>query len=123
MPRVKLAALAVIPMLLAAPAAAQRASVQDRLTAALDTAVQEHEIFLNCSATDRQAHMLIRRGWEDMVRDAIAALEAANADAETLKQYRERTDADSLSRRTRVVSGSSMLILTPTPRPYQPASA
>jgi len=84
---------------LAAPAAAQRAGLQDRLAAALDTAVKEHEVFLNCSATDRPAHLLIRRGWDDMVREAIAALEAAKADDAIVKQYRERTDAEKMIRR------------------------
>jgi len=94
-----LPALIALALLAAAPAAAQRAGIQDRLLAALDTAVKEHEIFLNCSATDRPAHTLIRRGWDDMVREAIAALEAAKADDAVLKQYRERTDAEKMLKR------------------------
>lgn len=92
-------ALVALALLAATPASAQRAGIQDRLAAALETAVKEHEIFLNCSATDRPAHTLIRRGWEDMVREAIAALEAAKADAEILKQYCARTDAERMLKR------------------------
>src|SRR5260221_307452 len=95
MPKLIIAAVAGL-LLAAAPAAAQRAGTEDRLLAVLDTAVKEHEIFLNCSATDRPAHTLIRRGWDDMVREAIAALEAAKADEAVLKQYRERTDAEKM---------------------------
>ena len=98
MPKPLIAALAGL-LLAASPAAAQRAGIQDRLLGALDTAVKEHEIFLNCSATDRPAHTLIRRGWDDMVREAIAALEAAKADDGVLKQYRERTDAEKMLKR------------------------
>ena len=98
MPKRSLAAC-MAALALAVPAAAQRAGIQDRLAMALDTAVKEHEIFLNCSATDRPAHTLIRRGWDDMVREAIAALEAAKADAAIVKQYRERTDAEKMLKR------------------------
>ena len=75
-----------------------RGKVRDEIER-LDTAVKEHEVFLNCSATDRQAHLLIRRGWDDMVRDSIAALEAANAGAEIVRQFRERTDAERILKR------------------------
>lgn len=95
----RLSTLLAFVLLAAGPAEAQRAGIQDRLIAALDTAVKEHEVFLNCSATDRPAHTLIRRGWDDMVREAIAVLEAAKADDAVIKQYRERTDAEKMIRR------------------------
>ena len=92
-------AAALAGLLIAIPANAQRIGIQERLVAALDSAVKDFEIFLNCSATDRQAHALIRRGWDDMVRGAIAALEAAKVDEAVLKQYRERTDPEKMIRR------------------------
>ena len=101
--RIAFAAALAGLLIAAAPAAmpvwAQRAGTQERLIAALDSALQDFEVFLNCSATDAQAHALIRRGWDDMVRGAIAALEAAKADEAILKQYRERTDPEKMIRR------------------------
>jgi hypothetical protein len=87
-------------MALATPAAAQvTADAEAKLKAALETAVQEHVVFLNCTVTDPQTHPLIRRGWDDMVASAIALLEAAKADATLVRHFRERADYAKLIRR------------------------
>jgi hypothetical protein len=91
------AALALVYM---APAAAQvSAEAEARLKAALETSVQEHAVFLNCTVTDPQTHPLIRRGWDDMVASAIALLESAKADAALVRHFRERAAYDKLIRR------------------------
>jgi hypothetical protein len=84
----------------ALPATAQvLPDAEAKLKAALETAVQEHVVFLNCTVTDPQTHPLIRRGWDDMVASAVALLEAAKAEPALVEHFRERADYAKLIRR------------------------
>jgi len=84
----------------ALPATAQVSpDAEAKLKAALETAVQEHVVFLNCTVTDPQTHPLIRRGWDDMVASAVALLQAAKADPALVEHFRERADYAKLIRR------------------------
>lgn len=97
--RIPLAAALAGLLVAAGPAGAQRAGIQERLVAALDAAIKDFDLFLNCSSLDKVVHESVRRNWKSMVDEAVEALEAAKADESVVKQYRERADADKLMRK------------------------
>jgi len=76
---------------LAAPAPAETDDDKRKAIAAVfETALREHTVFLNCSATDPEMHSPTRASWEETVRASIALMTTHKADPALVAQFRDR---------------------------------
>jgi hypothetical protein len=44
-----------------------------------ETALEQHRVFLNCSAPDLETHEVLQAGWNDMIAATVSVLEKARA--------------------------------------------
>ena len=60
------------------------------IAAVFETALREHTVFLNCSATDPDMHAPIRKTWEEMIDSSIALMTTHKADPALMADFKER---------------------------------
>jgi hypothetical protein len=82
-------ALALLGFCSAASAETAQAK-REAIAEAFETALREHVVFLNCTATDQKAHTLARQSWEDMVGLALVLMDQQEVDPAFIAQIKER---------------------------------
>lgn len=60
------------------------------IAAVFETALREHTVFLNCSATDPETHAPVRVGWEETVAASIDLMTSHKVDPAFVAQFKER---------------------------------
>jgi hypothetical protein len=76
---------------LAAPAPAETADDKRKAIAAVfETALREHAVFLNCSATDPELHGPARTSGEETIAASIALMTSHKADSALIAQFKDR---------------------------------
>jgi hypothetical protein len=84
---------------LAAPALAQDKKAE--ITALIDKAIDEHTIFLNCTATERDSFGFISAAWQKDVLAVVPLLASAGFTSEEIADFTRRTSVDTLVNRQR----------------------
>lgn len=96
-PGLGIVTLAAALALLTAPASAQ-ATLEQRAAfeRVLQTAIDEHRVFLTCGALDAETSQMIEKTWREMVSDTIPILQRAGYTPAEVIAFADRTEARNL---------------------------